>query len=178
MNAHEPLCVTFSALRYRLVADLPDLQPLRILEQRTLPWHDGRLTFSVLGASHAVSWDTGEDRLTEMLTCHPPGRDPSPILAECAACRPITLYALSKCLSCAVEITPFSLEEGETLQGDFDGQHQLAHAFPDGPTGPTPVTRIGWLVSEARLTVETVHTYPETGQGVRSRSVFRPRGRH
>jgi hypothetical protein len=36
------------------------------------------------------------------------------------------------------------------------------------------VTRIGWRVRPSLLEVETLHTYPEQGMGVRSDSSFEP----
>ena len=35
-----------------------------------------------------------------------------------------------------------------------------------------PVTRMGWQMEDGLLRVETVHTYPEEGRGVRSWTTF------
>ena len=39
--------------------------------------------------------------------------------------------------------------------------------------GLGPVTRIGWGLDDGNLNIETVHTYPDEGRGVRSLTCFR-----
>ena len=61
----------------------------------------------------------------------------------------------------------FPLEEGDALRGDFAPANCLAVAFDASSGGMAPWTRIGWRAAGGPLQVETVHTYPEEGRGVR-----------
>jgi len=111
-----------------------------------------------------------------MLTCHAESA-PSPfVLAECAAGHPVTMQAVSKTIRCRIQLTPFALTpDSMALEGHYDERHCLIHAFPAEATGLPPLTCLGWQAVPERMTIETLHTYPETGEGVRSRSVFTPR---
>ena len=58
-------------LCYQLIEGEVSLKPLRILEQQEIAWQGRRVTFSVLGASHAVQIRLNDRCLTELLTCAP-----------------------------------------------------------------------------------------------------------
>ena len=87
--------------------------------------------------------------------------------------QPIQLCASTKSLICHVGLTPFTLEENDFLEGNFDPNSQLEFGYPILAGDKTPITRVGWKISADSLFVETVHTYPEEGKGVRSRTEFR-----
>jgi hypothetical protein len=75
-------------------------------------------------------------------------------------------------LNCRVSLAPFDLAHGDILQGDYSDECRLEVSFPLPCAGAEPVTRIGWRVGRASLMIETVHSYPEEGRGVRSFSRF------
>ena len=90
-------------------------------------------------------------------------------------------------LLCQVTLEPFLLEEGACLRGAFAAERQLVFAYPAPVPGksadglsmtdePTPMTRLGWRATQGALTIETIHTYPEEGRGVRSVTVWTPEG--
>ena len=167
------LIVTHSAatLCYRLLEGPASLAPLRVLAARRVDWREWRVTFTVLGASHAVSFQAGERQLVELLTCAPPATA-SPVLMERGADLPGQICVVTQGLLCRVSLSMFSLEGGDGLRGAFAAADQLAVPYPAAASGGEPFTRIGWRIAGRRLEVETVHTYPEEGQGVRSESRF------
>src|SRR5579871_1879385 len=160
-----------STLRYRLFRSPLQLEPLRILASRRADWQDWKVTFHVLGASHAVRLQRGETTLIELLACANVEGAP-PVLLDLAGNTPQTACHHVAGLVCQVALVPFALEEGDALQGAFvrSDRLELAYAAPSG--SPIPYTRIGWRLTERELTLETVHTYPEERIGIRSRSRF------
>jgi hypothetical protein len=160
-----------STLCYRLLDGLPCLEPFRILAAQTVAWRSWRTTFYVLGASHAVCLHREDAQITELLTCLPPDRT-IPALAELAADAVRETCIDLRGLTCRVRLTPFALTEGDALRESFAEANQLAISYPASHGEPTPITRLGWRITGGQLSVETVHTYPEEGRGVRSRTLF------
>lgn len=171
---------TITTLRYRLLEGSVCLEPLRVLQARTVLWRDRQVTFSILGASHAVCIASSEETLTELLACATPeGR--LRVLLECPAIVPASFCHAAQGLLCRIHVETFALREGDRLQDQFSEQDQLAFAFPtpdvDAVTDTPPWTRIGWRIESGALAIETVHTYPEAGQGVRSRTTITMEGK-
>jgi hypothetical protein len=160
-----------SQLNYKLLTGPTDLKPLRILATRELAWQDWHISIHVLGMSHAVSFAKGDRRVTELLTCSMVEPDRAPILAL-AGDRAGETCASIHGLVCRVRLQPISLAAGDHLEGTFSVTERLEVAFPDIGAGISPFTRIGWRVCGAALDIETVHSYPEEGRGVRSWSRF------
>lgn len=161
-----------ATLRYRLLPGRVDLAPLRVLASRRLPWNAWSVTFSVLGASHAVSLTRGEDRLTELLACVSGVGVGVPVMqANDGGMTRLCLHAEG--LVCEIQLRPFALTESAELLLECAAESRLDVAYPACADAETPYTRIGWRATAAALIVETVHTYPEEGLGVRSRTVFR-----
>src|SRR5579872_4274183 len=156
---------TISALRYRLIAGPACLEPLQILASRATRWRDRNVTFFVLGASHALRLTGGPHPVTEMLTCLPI-EEPGPVLLDPPGDRDQVDCAEVAGLVCRVRIARFALPSDPGLEGRFPDACLLGYRFPAADTGPAPETQIGWRLEENRLIVETVHTYPEEGQGV------------
>lgn len=160
-------------LRYALIRGSVCLEPLRVLQCRAIPVCGWTVGLFVLGASHAVTLTRGEDALTELLTCLPdaaPGAAPlfrTGIPATGTLSR--ALQAHPGCLV-EVELNRFALD-GDELRGEFGADCRLTQAFPTTRLG-TPHTRIGWRVTAGGVEVETMHSYPEEGRGVRSRTRF------
>jgi hypothetical protein len=164
---------TAAQLAYRLLEGRADLRPLRVLASREIEWCGWSLRLHVLGASHAVELRRGPRCLTELLSCAPaPGAGPA--LIDLGVSATETGSAAAFGLLCAVRITPFSLDEGDDLAGCFAEDCRLDWAFPPLRNGPArqPITRIGWHAAGLRLTIETVHGYPEEARGVRSLTRF------
>ena len=142
------------------------------------------MTFFVLGASHAVLLKRGETCILELLTCLPQSfpqhtnleEEESAVLLKSSAENPTQLCVLVDEVVCRVELTPFSLEQSEFLEGDFEAECQLEFGYPILAGDRTPMTRVGWRANENSLLFETVHTYPEEIKGVRSRTEFRVLG--
>ena len=164
-----------AALRYRLHCGPVDLAPLVIRKARRFAWGPMEVTAFVLGASHALTLTlpNGES-LTELLTCLPPDKEPNakttarewPLpsvrgdewrreFAEGGVCGTVCVQR-------------FVLAPGaDALRDDHDDSLHEPFALPKGDTA---WTRIGWRVTNLRLFVETIHTYPEEAAGIRSRT--------
>ncbi len=130
------------------------------------------MTFSVLGASHAVTLARGEKQLTELLACTIGGEGLTPIV-EIDAMQAMTLRASAQGLACTITLIPFSLEENSELASKFETDCQLHVEYPTSLYRATPYTWIGWRVTAEALSVETLHTYPEENRAVRSSTVYR-----
>lgn len=161
-----------STLRYRLIEGPMQLEPLRILASRHADWGDRRITFCVLGASHAVRLEHHDGTLTELLACAALECE-SDVRMDLAGSEPQKACRIVADLLCRVELIPFALSAGESLHGAFAASDTLEVAYPAPSHAPTPYTRIGWRLSADALHVETVHTYPEENLGIRSFSHFR-----
>ena len=158
-------------LCYQLLEGPVCLESLQVMDKRSITWHNRHVTFYVLGASHAVFIETKQGGITELLTCAPitsAGRT----FAEGVITEGREWHITAPELICHIQVQPFALADGDALNGRFDKENSLAVAYPTYPTGPIPMTRIGWSLDQRYITVETVHTYPEEGHGARSRTVF------
>ena len=69
-------------------------------------------------------------------------------------------------------LTPFALCGRDRLQDTFPSEDQITFKYHVEGELEEPITHIGWRGGESTLSVETVHTYPHEGQGVRSNSTF------
>lgn len=163
-----------ATLRYSLLTGPVELTPLRVLASRCILWKGWNVTFFALGASHAVCLERGECRVTELLACAV-GTGTGlnvPVVQEGSEER--TNYCLrAEGLVCEVQWMPFPLTEDATLSQRSTPENRLEVAYPPHAETATPYTRIGWHITSEALHVETVHTYPEEGRGVRSKTVFR-----
>ena len=157
-------------LSYRLQAGQTDLRPLRVLASRELTWGSWGVRIHVLGASHAVEFRRGDDCVTELLTCVRPIFTQTPLIGM-QADTPGHGCARAFGLTCRVRLAPFCLLDGDALTARFANECRLDVNFPCAGGG-APVTRVGWRRTGPCLTIETVHSYPEEGCGVRSVSVF------
>jgi len=162
-----------SQLSYKLLTGRTDLKPLRILATRELSWQDWQVSLHVLGMSHAIALRHGTRRVTELLTCSIVEPDRKPRLAMQADPGGEMCAAIGG-LICRVRLQPIHLNDGDELEGSYGLAERLEVAFERVTNGVTPVTRIGWQIREGALEVETVHSYPEEGRGVRSWSRFEP----
>ena len=157
-------------LCFLLIRGRADLHRLRIFDSRQILWRGRRTVFYILGTSHAVSVE-GRSRVAvlELLSCTPVA-GAHEVLATSRGDVPYSVSTTVDDLRYQCDVTPFALD------GWTDG---FAHAFPvsdrlrfayESPFGGSaPLTCIGWCANEDLL-VETVHTYPEEGRGVRSQS--------
>ena len=160
-----------STLRYLLLSGRARLEPLRIFEFRRVKWLDHWVTFYALGTSHAILLEYGDAALTELLTCAPTAVQ-AHVLEQGAANLPWTVSRTFDNLSYRCRLTPFELGGRDQLQGAFPSENQIKFKYHVEGELEEPITHIGWRGGESTLTVETVHTYPHEGQGVRSKSTF------
>lgn len=161
-----------SALRYGLLTGPVDLAPLHVLASRCVPWQAWSVTFCVLGASHAVCLERGAAHLTELLACAVGNEIGIPVMQEETG-KTTNLCLRAAGLLCKVTLIPFALTQDTQLSSESAPENRLEFAYPPQAEDLTPYTRIGWHVTSDALYVETVHTYPEEGCGVRSRTLIR-----
>ncbi len=168
----QSLVHSVTTLTYRLVAGKPNLEPLIVLQQRTLAWHEYTVTFSILGTSHAVSLESRDTDITEILSCAEQA-DNETSLWTAKVNSPVTYEANLRSIYWQTTLTPFPLTQEEQLLGTFE--ETLIHAFPT-TSQVTPITAIGWNLGQ-KLHIQTIHTYPQEGLGVRSVTVVSREGK-
>jgi hypothetical protein len=161
---------SLSALRYRLIAGVVDLAPLRILAARSVSWKSWRVSFHILGASHAVVLDRDGKAITELLTCSAPPEVEN-IVGEGLAERVSSGSICVGDLSLRTNLERFPLGNNWTLPRRFHTKDSMHMDFSTISEG-CALTAICWENFEEKLIVETVHTYPEEGMGIRSHSEF------
>ena len=161
-----------ATLRYFLLEGHACLEPLRVFDSRRVAWLGRTVTFYALGTSHAVLVELGGSALTELLTCAA-GDLEAHVLEQRAASSDCLISRTVADLRYHCRLSPFELGEGERLVGVFSSADQLTCTYGVGQGGVEPMTHIGWRTDDATLWVETLHTYPHEGRGVRTESTFR-----
>jgi hypothetical protein len=161
---------SIATLRYRILDGPVSLEPLQVLQTRSIAWAGWTVVFSVLGASHAVSFSRGGEEFAEVLACASSG---GPICAvlDLPGTGPSEPQALIHGVRIRGIIVPFALTGGDSLLNSYGPDSRLDRPFP-AVDGRVPFTRIGWLPIGQTLVVETVHTYPEANVGIRTTTLF------
>ena len=159
-------------LRYFLLEGRPRLEPLRVFESRRVEWQRRVVTLCALGTSHAVLVELGNTALTELLTCAA-GDLEARVLEQRAASSACVISRTIDVLRYDCRLSPFALDGGDRLRGAFSSADQITFTYGVDHGAEEPMTRIGWRADDATLVVETLHTYPHEGRGVRSESTFR-----
>jgi hypothetical protein len=156
----EPLLISPGSLHYRIITGNVPLAPLKILAEDEFTWHDWELTFTVLGASHAVTFTSGTRKVTELLTC---GRAPAGVnlILESVADTDCKLQASVRGLSFETEIQSRSSEDLDVLTMELPAENRLEHEFPTPGSMPSAWTKVGWEVEDDDLCIMSLHTYPE-----------------
>ncbi len=158
-----PKIQSIENLTLHLINGTTALEPLRILDTQCVVWCGWRVTLMVLGTSHALHFQKGTQHWMEILTCIAPKRSENLLLEAQGGAT--GRYEQELCgLLWNITITPFALTGSDTLEGVFE--EPLTAKYPS-TTSQSPLTQIGWQVEQA-LTIETLHTYPEEGKGVRT----------
>ena len=161
-----------ATLRYFLLEGRARLEPLRVFDSRRVEWQGGVVTFCVLGTSHAVLVELRDTALTELLTCA--ARDlEAPVLDQRAVRSASAIARTIDQLHYDCRLSPFELDGDDRLCGAFATADQLAFTYDVDLGSEEPMTHIGWRADDATLVVETLHTYPHEGRGIRSESTFR-----
>ena len=157
-------------LRFLLVRGRTELGALRIFDSRQIVWRERRVAFYVLGASHAVSIECGTGvPLFEVLSCAS-AIGAGEILVSSSANAPQELSITVGDLQYACRLTPFALSAwADRFERAYPASDRLRVAYAPSDAGAVPVTHVGWRAG-GELTIETVHTYPREGRGVRSES--------
>lgn len=161
---------SIATLRYRILDGPVSLEPLQVLQSRCIVWEGWTLSFSVLGASHAVTFAKAGAQFSEVLACASP-TGPISATLDLPGCVPSEPLTLLHGVQIRGVIIPFSLDAGDDLHYPYPPGSRLDRPFPV-VAGQLPVTRIGWRPDGNTLVVETVHTYPEESVGVRTKTVF------
>ena len=161
-----------ATLHYFLLAGRPLLERLRVFDSRRVPWVGRVVTFYVLGTSHAVLVERDDTTLTELLTCAAGDLGVQVLERRAAASDSLIVRTVDQ-LRYDCRLSPVELDGADGLRGDFASSDQLAVSYGAAHGAAEPMTHIGWRVDDAALLVETLHTYPHEGRGVRSESTFR-----
>lgn len=157
-------------LTYRLLCGEPDFAPLRILVSRVSWWKGWRVEFRVLAASHCLTLTREQTVVSELLACAALPDSPLPLVTF-PANTPRETHFTADDLTLHITLHPFDLltEACADLHGEFAPEEQITTPFPAASTSRfAPLTRIGWQIRSDALRIETLHTYPEEGRGVRT----------
>ena len=158
---------SIESLRYRLFLGSVDIAPLRILAFRQISWLDWLVTFTILGASHALKLTRSDETIGELLTCAPPTAEGEPIKERRP---PDNGFSASVCdLQWNWRSVVEPCGQNPVLRSPAD--ESLTTRFP---AGLEAVTMIGWFAGKSGLRVETVHTYPEEARLIRTWTHIRP----
>ena len=161
-----------ATLRYFLLDGRARLEPLRVFVSKRVEWQGRVVTFCALGTSHAVVVELGDTALTELLTCAAGDLD-ARVLEQRAASSDCVIGRTIDNLRYDCRVSPFELDGGDRLRGAFSSVDRLSCRYGVDHEDEEPMTRIGWRADDATLVVETLHTYPHEGRGVRSETTFR-----
>lgn len=161
-----------ATLRYFLLEGRVRLEPLRVFESRRVAWGRRAVTFCALGTSHAVLVEREGAALTELLTCAS-GDLRARVIRQRAASADWSMSCAAGGLRYDCRLSRFDLHGGDRLRGVFRDADRLVLGYGSEGGFEEPVTHIGWRTDDRSLAVETLHTYPHEGRGVRSESVFR-----
>lgn len=142
-------------LQWRFYDRAVPLEPLKVLAERRFVWDGASVRIAALAASHAVVLERDGAILTELLTCGAPPADA--VAAGPAEAIAVARWRVDARHSvAAVDAQPSGDERLEVVYPGVDGAR----------------TTIAWSTAGGRLTVETVHTYPEEAASLLSRSEF------
>ncbi len=167
-----PVIYGIRELRYFLVeGDADWMENFRILDSQQRPWNGRNITFYALCTSHAVTVRGPAGQFTELLSCRG-GLHISPTLAEMASGNSVEMVINIQGLRYRFRMHQHALRGNDILLGQFEPQDEITIAYPKMPDLETPMTRIGWRFDRDVFSVETLHTYPEEGKGIRSESHF------
>lgn len=159
-----------STLRYRILDGPVSLEPLKVLQTQCIAWGVWDVSFSVLGASHAVTLSCPDAEFAEVLACACPD-GPISAVVDVPGAIPSQPLALVHGVQVRCRIDRFTLADGDDLSFRVPPDSRLDRPFPP-VDGHIPFTRIGWRIDGSALMVETVHTYPEDNAGVRTNTEF------
>ncbi len=167
-----PTIYRVGGLRYFLIAgETSWLESLRIIDSRQRSWANREVTFYALGASHALSVRQDDRQVTELLSCSGSFRK-AQCLAEMAINEAIQVSTVINDMRYSFRLTLHNLHGNDVLLRRYPKDHEITIAYPRRQGSDTPVTRIGWLEEPRALRLETLHTYPEEGRGVRTESII------
>jgi hypothetical protein len=158
-------------LHFLLLRGEVNLTPLCIFASRQIAWRGRRVDFFVLGASHAVCVETqGKVAVFEILSCRPV-TGANHVLAAAQLTVPRTVSAVFDDLTYECELSPFPLDGWtDSFTTTYASEDQLRFAYDSAHQGSwAPLTCVAWRAGRD-LVIETVHTYPQEGLGIRSRS--------
>jgi Protein of unknown function DUF2617 len=160
-----------AALRYFLFEVPIALEPLRVLDTRSLQWNGWRIRLHILGASHAVCMERDGGQLTELLACIAPSEQDTPLWLGGAQTAWETCLVIQG-LRCRIGLSPVAMHADIGLEAPYTSDCLLTAAYPAASESDIPFTSLGWHATAERLSIETLHTYPEAGHAVRTLTRF------
>jgi hypothetical protein len=165
-----------SQLEYALISEHPPLDPLRVLERKSIHWRGWIVTFCILGASHAALFERDGVRFMEILACLPKGDAFWKSASSLEFTSRGDVFTEASCiidsLSVQIQILPTSIEQAAMLNAsDSEGFMQFPFEL-DEPALGSAVTQISWFANQQRLTLQTLHSYPEESKAVRTMTIF------
>jgi hypothetical protein len=162
-----------SNLRYVLLRGPLSLDAFRILSARCYEWCGWQVTFNALAVSHAVSLKRGDEQLIELLSCLPERVCGAPIVSFATeGSWEFQTEILDLNYGCRQTVLPLGNEMWQPRS--FVASDFLEARYPAETGAAIPVTRIYWRADSVRLSIASLHTYPEEGRAVVTESFFSP----
>jgi hypothetical protein len=146
------------------------------LERKSILWRDWSVTFYVLGASHAVLFQRDSVRFMEILACLPRDEEVWSNKSDLLFTSRGDIFTESSRsidnLAVRFQILPFAIEDISSLKNyDPECFMQVPFALEEPALG-NAVTQVGWAFDDTRLSIETLHSYPEESKAVRTTTIF------
>lgn len=165
-------------IRLYLVTGEPQLAQFAVLSQLTVPWGDASLTYGILGASHYVSVARAERTFTEICACVE-GTFVAPTRVElsspiCELPSETTFHSDGLTHTLSYEI--FDHRHLDTRIESLKTAHTrvTSHIFPrhEASAAEDPITILGLTPGERTLAITSIHSYPNEGRFIETKSSF------
>ncbi len=152
-----------------VIAGEPNIEQFEVIAQKTIMTPLGEVFFGILSESHFVTVQVPDLKVTEICACTSGEFETKPIVSGELTTLPKKVTYVDTKWSYTFEHAKHSILTDEVKISQHD--NVLTHTFPAGESsGPAPVTIIGFTVTDSKIEIESIHSYPEENIFVRTKS--------
>jgi len=158
-------------LKYMLFSSHISLEPMQILERRTVPWAAWTISFYILGASHAMCITRDGRHFMELLSCIYPNDDTNLLLKHDSVteCR---LVGNTDGINHEIQLGTLPTARITPLCGRMTDNNWLEHAYMNSDHDDPSWTQLRWILNSTSVYLETLHSYPHEGITVFSKTTI------
>lgn len=158
-------------LHLYVVAGDSNIEQFEVIEQKTITTPLGDVFFGILSESHFVAIQTDDYKITEICACTTGSFETTPVISGNLQALPQTVAHTNTNWAYTFEQTRHSILTDQVQISKHE--NTLSHTFPSGESsGPAPVTIVGFTVSDSKIEIESIHSYPDEQLFVRTKSCF------